>query len=76
MVGILRTYMYLKKKKMDVLKALSAYVNRIINHRAVNGMRVLIVDSHTTQVISMTTSMSDILASNGRQLLTLLIDCR
>jgi hypothetical protein len=33
---------------MDVLKALTFYVNRIINHRAVNGMRVLILDDFTT----------------------------
>jgi len=33
---------------MDVHKALAKYVTRIINHRAIDGMRVLILDDFTT----------------------------
>jgi len=33
---------------MDVLKATSAYVTRMINHPTLTGMRVLILDDFTT----------------------------
>lgn len=51
--------------QLDVLKSLTSYVNRIINHRSINGMRVLILDDFTTQVVSTTTSLSKCLNSQG-----------
>eukprot|EP00613_Pedinella_sp_CCMP2098_P078060 CAMPEP_0171954948 /NCGR_PEP_ID=MMETSP0993-20121228/108660_1 /TAXON_ID=483369 /ORGANISM="non described non described, Strain CCMP2098" /LENGTH=45 /DNA_ID= /DNA_START= /DNA_END= /DNA_ORIENTATION= len=44
---------------MDVLKATSAYVTRMINHPTLTGMRVLILDDFTTQIVAMTVSMGD-----------------
>lgn len=35
---------------MDIMKASSAYVSRIINHRSLVGMRVLILDDFTTVI--------------------------
>jgi hypothetical protein len=34
--------------QMDILKASSTYISRILNHRTLVGMRVLILDDFTT----------------------------
>ena len=49
---------------MDVLKSTATMILRIIHHRAITGRRVLILDEFTTQVVAMTTSLTEVLAND------------
>lgn len=48
---------------MDLLGAASAYVTKMVAHRSICGMRVLILDDFTTQVVSMSFSLGEVLTS-------------
>ncbi|WWC61283.1 uncharacterized protein I303_103864 [Kwoniella dejecticola CBS 10117] len=45
---------------MDVLKAVQTYINKMITE--VPGMKVLLLDAHTTPIVSMVTTQSELLA--------------
>ena len=47
---------------MDAIKTTQTYIERIISSEKTRGMKVLLLDAFTTQIISCTTSQSTILA--------------
>lgn len=48
--------------KMDAIQTTQTYIERIISSEKTRGMKVLLLDAFTTQIISCTTSQSTILA--------------